>query len=56
MIERIKAEYGSPMKVIATGGVSSLFEGATDCIDHFDSDLTICGLIEIAKRLEGGAA
>ncbi|MEM7739443.1 MAG: type III pantothenate kinase [Pseudomonadota bacterium] len=55
MIGRIKAEYGSPMTVVATGGVSSLFEGVTDCIDHFDPDLTIRGLNEIANRLATGS-
>lgn len=52
MVARIKSEYGDPMKVIATGGVSSLFEGATHVIDHFDPNLTIRGLIEIARRLD----
>ena len=28
LVARIKAEYGKPMTVIATGGVASLFEGA----------------------------
>ena len=32
------------MTVIATGGVASLFEGAAQNIDHFDSDITIKGL------------
>jgi type III pantothenate kinase len=44
LVERIKAEYGQPMSVIATGGVASLFEGAARNIDHFDSDITIKGL------------
>ena len=44
LVERIKAEYGKPMTVIATGGVASLFEGAASRIDHFDSDITIKGL------------
>lgn len=44
LVERIKAEYGSPMTAIATGGVASLFEGAAQKIDHFDSDITIKGL------------
>ena len=44
LVERIKAEYGKPMTVIATGGVASLFEGAARKIDHFDSDITIKGL------------
>ena len=51
LITRIKDEYGAPMKVVATGGVSSLFSGAAAKIDHFDSDLTIRGLTEIARRL-----
>jgi type III pantothenate kinase len=50
LIDRIRAEYGSPMTVVATGGVASLFEGATDKIDRFDSDLTIRGLLEIWRR------
>ena len=44
------------MTVIATGGVASLFEGATDAIDHFDHDLTIRGLLEIYRRNTGLAA
>ncbi len=47
---RIKAEWGRPMTVIGTGGVVSLFEGATDSIDAFDPDLTIRGLLEIWRR------
>jgi type III pantothenate kinase len=50
LVSRIKAERGEPMTVIATGGVASLFEGATDSIDHFDPDLTIRGLLEIYRR------
>jgi len=50
LIERIKREYHAPLQVIATGGVASLFEGATDRIDAFDPDLTLRGLLEIARR------
>jgi len=50
LIARIKAERGEHLTVVATGGVVSLFEGATDAIDHFDPDLTIRGLLEIARR------
>jgi type III pantothenate kinase len=50
LIARVKAEYGAPMTVIGTGGVASLFEGATENIDHFDGDLTIRGLWEIWRR------
>lgn len=47
---RIKAEWGKPMTVIGTGGVASLFHGATTAIDHFDPDLTIRGMLEIYRR------
>lgn len=50
LITRIKAERGVPLTVIATGGVASLFQGTTMGIDHFDSDLTIRGLLEIHRR------
>jgi len=50
LIDRIKAEYGQPMTVVATGGVASLFEGSMAKIDIFDNDLTIRGLLEIWRR------
>ncbi|MFS0768982.1 type III pantothenate kinase [Brevundimonas sp. 2P06AA] len=50
LVDRIKAEWGKPMTVIGTGGVASLFEGATNSIDRFDPDLTIRGLLEIWRR------
>lgn len=50
LVDRIKAEWGKPMTVIGTGGVASLFEGATTRIDRFDPDLTIRGLLEIWRR------
>lgn len=53
LIDRMKAEYHAPLTVVATGGVASLFEGATDKIDIFDSDLTIRGLLEIWRRNGG---
>ncbi len=51
LTRRIIEEYGEPMKVVATGGVSSLFEGALSTVDYFDADLTIRGLLEIHHRL-----
>ena len=53
LCRRIKAEYGQPMKTIATGGVASLFEGAFPSIDHFDQDLTSRGLLEVFRRNGG---
>lgn len=50
LVARIKDEWGKPMTVIGTGGVASLFEGATNSIDRFDPDLTIRGLLEIWRR------
>jgi type III pantothenate kinase len=50
LVTRIKADWGKPMTVIGTGGVSSLFHGATASIDHFDPDLTIRGMLEIYRR------
>lgn len=50
LIERIRAERDTPLTVVATGGVASLFHGATMAIDHFDSDLTIRGMLEIWRR------
>lgn len=50
MVARIKAEWNGPMTVIGTGGVASLFNGATTVIDHFDPDLTIRGMLEIHRR------
>lgn len=52
LIDRIRAERGEDMKTVATGGISSLFEGATGKIDAFDPDLTIRGLIEIYRRIK----
>lgn len=56
LIARIKAEYGQPLKVIATGGVASLFDGASQHIDHYDQELTTRGLLEIFERNGGRAA
>lgn len=51
LIARIRAEYSAPIKVIGTGGIASLFQGATASIDVFDADLTVRGLLEIYRRV-----
>jgi len=56
LIARIKAEYPKPIKIVATGGIAALYEGATDAIDIFDPDLTIRGLAEIHKRVQAAKA
>ncbi len=50
LIERVKLEYKKPLKVVATGGVASLFDWATDKIDVFDPDVTSGGLLELYRR------
>jgi type III pantothenate kinase len=47
IVSRIIAEYGKPMKVIATGGLSSLYSKASPMIEHLEPDLTIYGLKEL---------
>lgn len=44
IVARVKAEYGRPMKVIATGGLAPLFAPATPCIEEVDPELTLRGL------------
>jgi type III pantothenate kinase len=44
LVVRIKREFGSPMRVIVTGGLAPLFEAAIEGIDHTDPDLTLWGL------------
>jgi type III pantothenate kinase len=56
LVRRLKRELEptlGAMKVIATGGVASLFEGECATIDIFDDDLTSRGLLEIYRRNGG---
>ncbi|MGH7184978.1 MAG: type III pantothenate kinase, partial [Pseudomonadota bacterium] len=48
-IERIRAEFGKPMKVVATGGLAPLFTDATAAIEQAEPDLTLRGLAEIYR-------
>ena len=54
LVTRIRNEYDEPnfsdMTVIGTGGIVSLFAGATDFIHVFDPDLTLDGLLEIYQH------
>jgi type III pantothenate kinase len=50
LITRIREEDKRPFTVIGTGGVASLFEGASSEIDIYDAQLTINGLYEIWRR------
>lgn len=44
LTRRLKAEIGRPARVIATGGLATLFEQHTDVFDVIEPDLTIQGL------------
>lgn len=50
LVRRVKAEYNASLTVIATGGVASLFEGASETIDEFDQSLMEVGLLEVYRR------
>ena len=49
LVSRIKAEFGKPMKVIATGGLAPVYAEATEAIEVTDPDLTLRGLILIHR-------
>jgi len=53
VVERIKREFGSPMGVIATGGLAPVFEGATSVIERIDPTLTLWGLRLIYRENSG---
>jgi type III pantothenate kinase len=44
LTDRMKREFGGALKVIATGGLASLFDRHTDAFDAIEPDLTIQGL------------
>lgn len=46
--KRIQEERGQKMKIIGTGGLSTLFAQGTEVFDHLDADLTVHGLVLIA--------
>ena len=50
LIARMKAEVGRPVRVIATGGLATLFEERTDVFDAIEHDLTLTGLAILWER------
>jgi type III pantothenate kinase len=50
LVARIRSEFGAPMRVIATGGLSPLFDGATSVIETIDPMLTLWGLRLVFER------
>jgi len=47
---RITAEFGAPLKCIATGGLAPLFAEGTQVIQQIEPDLTLDGLRMLAER------
>jgi type III pantothenate kinase len=50
IVKRAVAEHGSEMRVVSTGGLAPVFEGATDVIEENIPDITMRGLLEIHRR------
>ena len=50
LVARMKEEVGRPAKVIATGGLATLFEQHTALFDAIEPDLTIQGLAIMVER------
>ncbi len=54
LVARMKAEVGRPVKVIATGGLATLFDRHTTIFDAIEPDLTIQGLALLYERVKRG--
>jgi len=50
LVQRTKEQIGRPTKVIATGGLSVLFNEHTDAFDHIEADLTLRGMLILYQR------
>jgi type III pantothenate kinase len=50
MVARIQAEFGTRLKVIATGGLAPLLAEGTTVIERIDPDITLEGLRLLADR------
>jgi type III pantothenate kinase len=50
LVERMKAEVGRPVTIVATGGLATLFDQHTDLFDAIEPDLTIQGLALLHKQ------
>ncbi|MGQ0558488.1 MAG: type III pantothenate kinase [Sphingosinicella sp.] len=55
LVARMKREIGQPTRVIATGGLATLFDKQTDLFDKVEADLTIQGLAILHARSQKAA-
>jgi type III pantothenate kinase len=53
LIARMKAEIGTPVKVVATGGLAALFQQHEHLFDHVEPDLTLRGLAILYSSANG---
>jgi len=51
LVARLKREIGRPVRVIATGGLGTLFDKQTDLFDAVEPDLTIQGLSLLHQKV-----
>jgi type III pantothenate kinase len=51
LVARLKREIGRPVKVIATGGLATLFDKQTSLFDAVEPDLTIQGLSLLHQKV-----
>ncbi len=56
LVARIRAEYGQPVTVVATGGLAPIYAEATEAIERIDPDLTLRGLVAIHQANSGTGA
>ncbi len=54
LVERMKAEIGRPVTVVATGGLATLFDQQTEVFDVIEPDLTVQGLSLLHQRSQSG--
>jgi type III pantothenate kinase len=55
LLRRLKAEIGRPVRVIATGGLATLFDSVSGLFDSIEPDLTIQGLALLHARIKARA-
>jgi type III pantothenate kinase len=55
LVARLRAEIGRPVRVVATGGLATLFDAHSEIFDAIEGDLTIQGLAMLWERSHSAA-